>query len=139
MAQVSSLSLFHKMEGLNPDLFIEFISLSGEVIHKTSNLEELRSLYYSWTTVFKVKTVHTYDYNDLEEPNVFNSDTRFFFNDIGFTTFPDLMYHILTKSTIGANNIVTVIKSPEMTYECMYLYESNSLNFGFHAYLRRIR
>ena len=126
------------METSNADLSIEFISMSGEVIQKTSNLEDLRTLYYSWTKTFRVKIVHAYDYNDLEEPYVFCSDTQFVFNNIGFNTFPDLIYHILTKSTIGANNIVTVIKSPKETYESMYLYEADSLNFGICTYLIRL-
>ena len=126
------------MDNPNPDLFIEFISLSGEEICKTSNLKELEHLYYSWTNKFKVKIFHTYDYKNIEEPDIYCTDTQFVFNNIGFNTFPDLIYHILTESTIGAINIVTVIKSSEKIYESKYLYEEDFLDFGTRLYLRRL-
>ena len=125
------------MDKPNPDLSIEFISLAGEIIHKTTNLEDIRRLYYSWSYIFRVKIIHNYDYSE-KEPGDYCSDTKFVFNDIGFINFSDLLYHILTESTIGANNIVTVIKSPEQIYEAKYLYENDSLNLGIRSYLKRL-
>jgi hypothetical protein len=122
----------------NPNLFIEFISLSGEVLYKTVNLEDLRHIYYSWSYIFRVKVIHNYNYNDLEEPGNYSSDTKFVFNGFSFTNFSFLIYHILTESTIGAINIVTVIKSSEDIYESKYLYENDYLNIGICAYLKRL-
>jgi hypothetical protein len=122
----------------NPNLFIEFISLSGEVLYKTLNLVDLRHIYYSWTYIFRVKVIHNYNYSDLEEPGNYSSDTKFVFNGISFTNFSILIYHILTESTIGAINIVTVIKSSEDIYESKYLYENDYLNIGICAYLKRL-
>ena len=122
----------------NPNLYIEFISLSGEVLYKTVNLEDLRRIYYSWTYIFTVKVIHNYNYSDLEEPGNYSSDTKFVFNGISFTNFSILIYHILTESTIGANNIVTVVKSSEEIYESKYLYENDYLNIGISSYLKRL-
>jgi hypothetical protein len=127
------------MDTTNPKLSIEFVAMSGEVLQKTSSLDDIRALYYSWTNKFRVKIIHTRDYINLEEPDVFWSDTQFVFNEVGFNTFPDLIYNILTTSVIGANNVVMVIKSPEETYKSSSLDDSDTLNFGIRAYLRRLR
>jgi hypothetical protein len=127
------------MDTPNPKLSIEFVTMSGEVLQKTSNLDDVRALYYSWTNKFRVKIIHTRDYSNFEDPDVFWSDTQFVFNEVGFNTFPDLIYNILTTSVIGANNVVMIIKSPEETYESRSLDDSDTLNFGIRAYLRRLR
>ena len=130
------------MDKSNPDLFIEFVLLSGETIYKTSNLDELKRLYDTWTTVFIDRSsyiIHCRDYTDPENPDIFCSDTKFVFDGISFNCFNVLTYHILTTSTVGSNNIVTVVKSPEKIYEFKHLYEDDSLNFGISSYLRRIQ
>jgi hypothetical protein len=126
------------MEVPNADLSIEFVSLSGEVLHKTSNLEDLSCLYYSWINKFGVKLIHTHIYSDLEEINVFYSDTAFSFDDIIFNNFSTLTYYILTNSTIGAINIVTVIKSSKKIYQFKNRYEDDSLRFGISSYIERL-
>jgi hypothetical protein len=126
------------MEVPNADLSIEFVSLSGEVLHKTSNLEDLSCLYYSWIKIFTVKLIHTHIYSDLEEINVFYSDTAFSFDDIIFNNFSTLTYYILTNSTIGAINIVTVIKSSKKIYQFKNRYEDDSLRFGISSYIERL-
>lgn len=127
------------MHNPNPDLSIEFISISGETLHKISNLKDLRCLYYSWSYIFGVKIRHIYSNNNPEEVSGnYCSNTKFIFNNISYSNFSILIYHILTESTIGANNIVTVIKSSEEIYESKYLYENDCLNFGIRLYLRRL-
>lgn len=126
------------MDNQNFDLSIEFVTMSGETKHKTSNLNELRQLYVSWTDIFMVKITHTYDYRNYEDPDVYYSDTNFVFNEISFNCFNYLIYYILTESTIGSNNIVTVVKSSENIYEFKGLYEDDSLHFGIGSYLRRL-
>jgi hypothetical protein len=126
------------MEVPNADLSIEFVSLSGEVLHKTSNLEDLSCLYYSWIKKFGVKLIHTHIYSDLEEINVFYSDTAFSFDGIIFNSFSSLTYYILTNSTIGAINIVTVIKSSKKIYQFKNRYEDDSLRFGISSYIERL-
>jgi hypothetical protein len=122
----------------NPKLSIEFISLSGEIIHKTSDLLDIKRLYYSWIYKFNIRIIHTYVSSDLEELDIFYSDTKFIFNDISFNNFPDLIYHILTKSTVDSNNIVTVVKSSKTIYEFKNLDEDDILKFGIRMYLERL-
>lgn len=127
------------MDKLNPVLSIEFVTLSGDVIHKTSNLLDLKRIYYSWIYKFRVRIIHTYITSDLEELDNYYSDTKFIFNGFGFNNFPDLSYHILTESTIGVNNIVTVIKSSKTIYDFKNLNEDDDLlKSGIRMYLERI-
>ena len=124
----------------NPVLFIDFVLLSGEIIHKTSNLDDTKRLYDTWTSVFIDNSsyiIHCRDFSDPENPDIYCSDTAFEFNDRCFNCFNELIYHILTTSTVGSKNIVTVIKSPEKIYEFKNLYEDDSLNFGVSSFLRR--
>lgn len=130
------------MDKPNPELFIDFVLLSGETIYKTSNLDDIKHLYDKWTTVFIDKSsyiIHCRDFSDPENPDIYCSDTAFEFNGRCFNCFNELIYHILTTAAIGSKNIVTVVKSPEKIYEFKNLHEDDSLNFGISSYLRRIQ
>lgn len=128
---------------LKTNLSIEFISITGERIHKTENLEELENLYPPWMMEFNVNIIDLKDYNNLdnEEPNILYSDTTFVFNGITFNDFSCLIYHILTESTIGANNIVTVIRSCKHIYTFVELEDDkffNNWTNGMRKYLERL-